>query len=65
METETKKQIMWSEHAARWEPPELHQGTWNPWKDAREPKATPRLVWAEVTRGNDTHTYCDCNWADK
>jgi len=56
---------MWAEHAARWEPPEHHQGPWNPWKDARPMKETPRLVWAEVTRGNDTRTYCDCDWADK
>ena len=65
MERETAKRIMWNEHAARWEPPEHHQGPWNPWKDARPLKARARLVWAEVTRGNDTRTYCDCDWADK
>ena len=65
MERETAKRIMWNEHAARWEPPQRHYGPWNPWKDARPMKAKARLVWAEVTRGNDTRTYCDCNWADK
>jgi len=65
MEPETKQKIMWAEHAARWEPPQRHYGPWNPWKYARPLKARARLVWAEVTRGNDTRTYCDCNWADK
>ena len=65
MEPETKKQIMWSEHAARWDPPEHHQGPWNPWKDARPMKATPRLVWCQTRRGNHTETRCDLNWADK
>ena len=65
MEPETKQKIMWAEHAARWEPPQRHYGPWNPWKDARPLKARARLVWAEVTRGNDTRTYCDCDWADK
>ena len=65
METETKKQIMWAEHAARCEPPQRHYGPWNPWKDARPMKETPRLVWCQTRRGNHTETRCDLNWADK
>ena len=65
MERETAKRNMWNEHAARWGPPQRHRGPWNPGKDARPLKARARLVWAEVTRGNDTRTYCDCDWADK
>ena len=62
MSPETSKQIQWAEHDRMWAPPKQHQG---PWQIYQPNPNAPRLVWAEVTRGNDTHTYCDCNWADK
>ena len=62
MTNETRKQIMYADHDREWAPQKRHVG---PWQIYQPNPNAPRLVWAEVTRGNDTRTYCDCDWADK
>lgn len=63
METETRKQIMWNEHAERWTPPGHQHGPWTS-TVPRKPDGVKRLVWAEITKGTHTETRLDCGWVE-
>lgn len=62
MTNETRRQIQWAEHDARWTPPQRHTGPWN----VDQTRKGTRLVWGykrEFSRGyQNEETRVDLRW---